>query len=118
MRGPGLIDSRMAQRLEEQRSFDEGCYLVVQFGGTGLETVLDEPGQERHEVDRFDRRGRDRVGRPGADCGGQTVGEQDRAVRLENGLLEDTLQLTYVPGPGITLEQLQHFGSDSVHFLT
>src|SRR5438067_324600 len=68
MRGLGLIASRMAQRLEEQRSFDEGEYLVVQLGGTGLETVLDEPGQERYEIGRFDRCSRDRVDRPGADC--------------------------------------------------
>src|SRR5260370_1152530 len=104
--GPVLVAAGVLQDAGEQDPIQLAASLRVQVAGVWAKPLA----EERLRVEPS--RGLRRLVRRLQELG-EKIRQQDRAMGPQERLLQHTLQLTYVPWPGVTLEQLQRFGTDS-----
>ena len=104
-----LIPAGVLQDARQQEPVHLAVRLRVQVAGVGPEPLADErlPGRG------LSRRRRRRAGSAGSPSEfGQEGREQDGAAGLQQGLLQDALQLADVARPGVAAQPLQRLRGD------
>ena len=106
-----LIGVRILQDAGQQEKAHLAVHLRVEVLGIGTQPLADEYFQSEVWSRRWSQAGF--TGHAGEF--GHEGWEQDRAAGLQQGLLEDTLQLPDVARSGVGPQTLQRFGGDLLY---